>query len=65
LSIAEVDIEKVNSINEFVEKVVTDNRLNQGLEYLKEQHLDFEVKNLGTFFKWVAEDSIREEEEDI
>ena len=60
-TIAEVDVEKVSSINEFVEKVVTENRLNQAVDYLKEQHLDVDVKNMGTFLKWIADDSIREE----
>lgn len=62
-TIAEVDVEKVNSINEFVETVVTKNRLQQGIDYLKEQRLDVEIKNIGVFLKWVAEDSIREEED--
>jgi hypothetical protein len=56
-----VDVEKVNSINEFVDKVVTDNRLKQGLEYLKEQHLEIENKSISVFLKWITSDCIKEE----
>jgi hypothetical protein len=59
--LASVDIEKVNSINEFVEKVVTENRLNQGLDYLKEQNLEIDIKNTGTFLKWLTSDVFKEE----
>ena len=62
-TIAEVDEEKVNSINEFVSKVVTPNRLQQGLDYLKEQHLELDVRNMGVFLKWMSDDCVREEGE--
>ena len=45
-SLAMVDTEKVKNIAEFIETVVTENRLKQGLEYLKEQHLDFNNENI-------------------
>lgn len=60
-TIAMVDVEKVNSINEFVEKVLTDNRLKQGLGYLVEQHLDMEITNVSVFLNWVKADCIKEE----
>lgn len=62
---AAVDVEKLNSINELVESLVTENRLKQGLEYLTEQHLEHEPKNLGTFIKWVMGDVIKEEMDTI
>lgn len=59
--IAAVDIERMNSIKEFVDTVITENRLNQGLAKLGEMGLDIEVKNTGTFMKWVVSDGIKEE----
>lgn len=45
-------------------EVLTNERLEQGISYLKEQELDIEPKNLGTFLKWIAND-IQTEESDI
>lgn len=60
-TIAEVDEVKLNSIKEFVDAVVTENRLNQGIEYLKEQSLGIVMQNMGVFLKWLANDCIKEE----
>ena len=60
-TLAAVDIEVVNNIKEFVEKVITENRLNQGLSYLTEQSLETDIKNIGTFLKWVVTDVFKEE----
>ena len=59
--LANVDVEKVNSIKECVEKIITDNRMNQGLEHLKMNQLEIIPQNIGTFIKWVVTDAIREE----
>lgn len=64
-SLAMVDTEKVKNIAEFVEKVVTDNRLKQGLEYLTEQHLEHSNENLKTFISWVVKDCFKEEKDMI
>ncbi len=47
-SIAAIDIEKIENIKEFVELTVTDNRLNQGIEYMEEMHHEITMKNIGT-----------------
>jgi hypothetical protein len=60
-TLAPVDIERVNSIKECVDQIVTENRLHQGLEYLTINHMDHIVENLGTFIKWVMSDCIKEE----
>lgn len=60
-TIAPVDVEKVRKEQEFIEYAVTENRLNQGLEYLKENHLELDVKNIGTFIKWIVNDVMKEE----
>lgn len=60
--LAEVDVEKVNSINEFATKVVTENRLMQMKGKVVEMGLDADdVKNIGTFLKFLGSDVIKEE----
>lgn len=56
-TLASVDVERVNSINEFVDSVVTENRLRQGLEHVSER----EPMHTGAFIKWVVGDVIKEE----
>lgn len=60
-TIAPVNVEKVRKEQELIEYAVTENRLNQGLEYLKENHLELDVKNIGTFIKWIVSDVMKEE----
>lgn len=60
-TIAEVDTAKVQSVNAFVDMVVTENRLQQGIDYLQEQHLPLLVNSMGTFLKWAANDCLKEE----
>jgi len=59
--LASVDIEKVNSINEFVEYAVTENRLNQGLEKIFGIGGEIDVTKTGDFLRWVVGDVIKEE----
>lgn len=60
-TLASVDVEKVNSIKEFVASVVTEPRLIQGTQVLKQQGLAITNKNTGAFIKWVTADVIKEE----
>lgn len=60
-TLAAVDIEKVNNIKEFVDNVLTDQRLQQGLQSLKDQGLEVDSKNTGAFLKWIGSDVIKEE----
>lgn len=58
--LASVDIEKVESVNEFIDKVVTENRLEQGLrEVFGDNEPD--IKQTGAFLKWVGNDVFKEE----
>lgn len=41
--------------------MLTENRLNQGVDYLKEQQLPLLVNSMGTFLKWVVNDCLKEE----
>jgi len=55
-----VDLEKVASVDEFVEKTCTENRLKQGLDKLTEMGLGVNSQNTGTYLKWVMSDAIKE-----
>lgn len=59
--IAAVDLERMATVAQFVENVVTENRLNQGIDKLGELGLEVSLKNLGTFIKWVQGDVLKEE----
>lgn len=64
--IALVDVEMMESLNAFIDKVVTENRMNQGLEKLTEMGLDSkDNKNIGAFIKWVVGDVMKEEMDTI
>lgn len=56
-TLAAVDVEKLSSINEFVSCVVTEARLQQGLEHVESR----DTKNTGLFLKWVMTDIYKEE----
>ena len=62
---ASVDIEKVNSVNEFANNVVTDHRLEKIIEKMKVEGLEIDVKNTGIFLKMVGEDILKEESDTI
>jgi hypothetical protein len=63
--IAAVDIERMASLDAFIDTVITENRLNQGLAKLSEMGLDIDVKNTGTYIKWVVNDAMKEEQDVI
>ncbi|CAF3934769.1 unnamed protein product, partial [Rotaria sp. Silwood2] len=62
-TLAPVDTEKLASIQEFIDYACTENRMLQGLDYLREQQLTIEMKNIGTFLKWLLHDIIKEEKD--
>lgn len=59
-SVAAVDTEKLNSIQEFVEYAVTDNRLEQGLI-----EVGLDQKLVGKFIGWVNSDINKEESDTL
>ena len=65
--LASVDIEKLNSVKEFVEYAVTESRLNQAAQETLTVHdkLIFDRKKLGNFIKWVSSDIIKEEHDTL
>lgn len=60
-TIAAVDSEKVKSVTEFVDYACTENRLQQGLDKLREKGLEFSMKSTGDYIKWVVQDILAEE----
>ena len=59
-SVAPVDVEKLNSIKEFVEYSVTENRLQQGLS-----EVGLDQKLIGKFIGWVNKDINKEESDTL
>jgi len=60
-TLAPVDVEKMRNVDEFVENHVTENRLAQGIEALREQGKDIDIKNTGEYIRWVFNDVVSEE----
>lgn len=61
--LAAVDIEKLNSIEQFVAYAVTDNRLKQGFSEVCGN--DADRKKLGAFIKWISSDINKEESDTL
>jgi hypothetical protein len=59
--LANVDVEKVNSINEFVEKVLTEHRLEKMLELIKQDGYELIPQSIPFFLKLIGQDIIKEE----
>lgn len=56
-----IDVDLLNTVNEFVTYAVTENRLEQGISYLNEMNLSLDRKNTGVFVGWIMSDIIKEE----
>jgi len=59
-TIAKVDVEKLESIQEFVNYSVTENRINQAVEKIFGNE-DLDVRKMGDFMRWVINDISSEE----
>lgn len=55
------EVEKLESVQEFIRLTVTENRCNQAIEYLKEMGKPITIRSLGDFIKWVFGDIVKEE----
>jgi len=60
-TLAPVDIEKLQNVQEFVEMTVTLQRLEQGIATMLERDITIERKNTGDFLRWVIGDIMSEE----
>lgn len=60
-TLAPVDEELITTMVEFTSNTVTENRLNQGIDFLKASGLELSTKSTGDFIRWVYNDIITEE----
>jgi len=60
-TLVEVDVVKLKSIAEFLDRVITENRLLQGIEYLNEMDMEISQKSTGAFLSWIFADVMKEE----
>ena len=60
-TLASVDVEKLNSINEFVEYAVTKSRFDQALENVFPNNEPINIKKMGDVIRWVVTDVTKEE----
>jgi predicted restriction endonuclease len=58
--LASVDVEKLNSIKDFVDYAVTESRLEQGLG-----EIGLDMKKTGEFLKWIKQDVFKEESDTL
>ncbi|MDO4897604.1 MAG: RNA ligase family protein [Moraxella sp.] len=59
-----VDSVMIKDVREFVKQTVTENRLQQGIDYMNEMQIPTDVKHIGDFIRWVVND-VHKEESDI
>lgn len=60
-TLAPVDTEKLESVNAFVDYAVTEARLEQGLDVLREQGKPLTRKSTGDYLRWIVNDVMSEE----
>ena len=63
--LATVDTEEIEDIKSFVEYAVTENRMLQGIDRLKEMHIPIDIKSTGDYLRWIVGDVIKEESDTI
>ena len=59
--LSEADLERLKSIDTFVESVLPEARLSQGIDKLREKGLPVEMRSIGEYLKWIGQDVLREE----
>lgn len=60
-----VDIEEIENIKSFVDYAVTENRLTQGIDKMRELNIPIIDKSTADYLKWVYNDVIKEESDTI
>lgn len=64
-SLASVDVEKLETVKELVNTIITDHRLEKKLDSLQERGISFDIKNTGQFLKLIGADVWKEESDTI
>jgi len=60
-----VNVEEIENMRAFIDYAVTENRMEQGIGKLIENHIPIEIKSTGEFIKWVYNDVVKEESDTI
>ncbi len=55
------DIERQKNAKNFADMCLTQARLEQGVDYLKEHNEEIKIENIGIFIKWLVKDCFKEE----
>ena len=55
------ELEQLKNVVDFVQSVVLESRLEQGVDYLKEMKIPIDSISTGVYIKWVNEDVLKEE----
>jgi hypothetical protein len=63
--IAAVDIERMASAKDFVETVVSENRLKQGVDKMIELGKTIDIKTVSEYIRWCVQDTFKEEKDVI
>lgn len=63
--IAPVDIEKFAKVDDFINRVTTNERMVQGINYLKEMGFDVSMKSTGQYIQWINKDIFKEFADEI
>lgn len=64
-TLAAVDTEQIESMNQFIDYALTESRLKQGLTKLEEMGKEVSQKSTGDFLRWIVGDIMKEEEDTI
>lgn len=64
-TVAAVDVERLSSIKEFVEMVVTPNRCTQSIQKLKEANKPTSRQSLADYLRWIHADIVKEESDTL
>ena len=62
-TLVSLKVTKVADIPEFIEYTCTKNRMDQALNYMREQNVPIEMKTLNIFVRWLIEDICNEEKD--
>lgn len=57
----ELTPEILQTVDQFVNTVITENRLQQGLDVMKANNIDVTRKNVGSFLQWIGQDVLKED----
>jgi hypothetical protein len=63
--LATVDVEKFANIEKFLDNVLDEGRLEQGITKLKEAHKEVSIKSTGEYLKWLISDVLKESKQEM